>query len=148
MAGPERRTGIRILSHRVELHQVSGIGLLGEPRGIVFHQGFAIGKAQQGGAVVDLRGKAIGGQLRLLFGNCGEPRTEARAILLGVEAEEIGRSVSVAIRVIRQKPDGKTVGFSAPVKGGHGTPGVDWSGNQSVQRSTLRLRKNQARTVA
>ena len=59
-------------------------------------EGFAIGVAQQGGAVVDL-GRQLGGLVRLVLSDGGEPGAEGLAVLGGVQAEEVGGSVGVGV---------------------------------------------------
>ena len=62
---------------------------------IVGMQRFAIGEAEQRGAIVDL-----GRQLRLVclrVRDGGEPGTECMAVLRGVETKKIGSSIAVAV---------------------------------------------------
>ena len=67
-----------------------------KPGFVVGVQGFAIGEAEQCGAIVDLGGQ-LGGWSAWRFGDRGEPGAEGLAVLRGVEAEKIGGSVGVAV---------------------------------------------------
>ena len=70
-------------------------GMCCQPRFVVGVERFAIRKAQQGRAVVDLGGYL--GQVRLSLSDAGEPAAERLAVLDGVQAEKIRRSVAIAV---------------------------------------------------
>jgi hypothetical protein len=76
-------------------------------------QRFAIGKAEQGGAVVDLG--AVGWWVgRPGLGDGGEPGAKGLAVLGGVETEKIGGSVGVAVAGSKTKVNSILFGlFSA-----------------------------------
>ena len=64
-------------------------------------QRFAIGKAEQRGAIVDL-----GRQLRLVclrVRDGGEPGAEYMAVLRGVETKETGSSIAVAVAGVERQ---------------------------------------------
>lgn len=68
------------------------------PGGIVGAQGFAIGVAKEGGAVVDLGRKL--GDLSLVLGDRGEPAAEGLTVGGRIEAQEVGGAVGEAIAVV------------------------------------------------
>ncbi len=77
-------------------------------------EGFAIGKAQQGGAVVDLAGSSAGWSA-WCSAMVGEPGAEGLPVLGGVEAEEVGGSVGVGVGGVEDEGYGDAKESVAPV---------------------------------
>ena len=96
-----------------------------EPAFVVGVEGFAIGEAQQGRAVVDFKRK-LGGMVRLMLGDGREPGAEGLAILGGVQAEEVGRSVRVAVARVEDEGDRDANQPMAPVQMELGVSWVNW----------------------
>src|ERR1039457_7194035 len=90
--GAQGRKRILILGDGIERRR--GRSLRGGgPGGVVGVQRFAIGVADQAGAILDL-GRAGRGRLEVLrLGEPGEPAAEGMAVAFVVEAQEVGRAV-------------------------------------------------------
>ena len=65
-------------------------------------EGFAVGVAEEGGAVVDFKGE-LGGLVCLVLGDGREPGAEGLAVLGGVETEEVGGSVGVSVTGVEEE---------------------------------------------
>ena len=103
---------------------------------------FAIRKAEQGRAVVDLGGYL--GQVRLRFSDAGEPATEGLAVLGRVQAEEIGGSVAVAVIGVEGKGYRNEQELTAPMQMQLDMTGVDWGLDKAVDGVAFRVQQAEA----
>ena len=85
-----------------------------EPAFVVHVERFAIGKAEQGGAVVDLRGKLGGWLVGLVLSDGGKPGAKGLAVLGCVETEKIGGSVGVGVAGIEDEGYRNAIEAMAP----------------------------------
>lgn len=98
-------------------------------------QSFAVGKAQQGRAVADLRCALGRGQHGLALGQQGEPAPEGLARADRVQPREVGRAIGEAVR--RLQPHLQNRACRAHVRAGHPehhSPGID---SRLVQAANL-----------
>ncbi len=102
LAARQRRVGILILldvSCRGRSGQRHRVG----PGRVVLAHRLAIGEAQQGRAIVDLRQQAVR-PIILRFRQQGEPVAESEPVGRIVQTQEVGRAVADRVAVVRRGP--------------------------------------------
>ena len=118
--GAEGRVGIAILARRIEGRDhghASGFG----PSRIVRAESFAVGVADERGAIVDFGGTGAGSLKVLRLGEEGEPAAKGHAVAVVVQAEEVGGAVLKGV--------GGSERGGQPERGGRGnwgTPRARW----------------------
>jgi hypothetical protein len=117
----ERRFWVVVLGDRDERRKSVGCRLGGEPAVVMLDQRFAVGEAEQSGAVIDFGRKLVVGQRGFLFGEGDEPGAEGGAIFGGVEAEGVGKTIAEGVDVCGKVADVDGVTVIAP---GEVEPGV------------------------
>ncbi len=102
--------GVGVLADRRQ--RCEGGWMVIQPGCVVGVEGFAVGKAEQSSAVVDLRGEFR--LCCLCFGDGGKPGAEGLLVLGAVETEEVGGSVPVGVCGVEEKGYWKLIGVMAP----------------------------------